>query len=164
MTVTTNIATSGVGVPTLTGTTTNDNATLGVVGEFITSNIPLGSAISLTTNLAANVTSISLTAGDWDIEGSVDFSLTGVTATQLVCGASLVSATLPTQAGGSGLGTDAWINLPLTLTGISSTIVSNFPSTRVSIAGTTTVFLIAQIGFSLGTVTGYGSIRARRVR
>ena len=164
MPVTTSLAVGGVGLPTITGTTTNDSAGVGVVGEFITSNIPVGSAVALTTAVVTNITSVSLTAGDWDIEGSVDFALTGVTATQLVCGASLTSATLPTQAGGAGLGTDAWVNLPLTLAGVTSTIVSNFPSTRVSINATTTVFLIAQIGFSLGTVTGYGSIRARRIR
>lgn len=164
MAVTTNLAVSGIGLPSLTGTSTNDNALSGIVGEFITSNIPVGSAVSLTNNIVTNVTSISLTAGDWDIEGSIDFALVGVTATQLVCGASLTSATLPTQSGGGGLGTDAWVNLPLTLAGVTSTIVSNFPSTRVSINATTTVFLIAQIGFSLGTVTGYGSIRARRIR
>lgn len=164
MTVTTNLATSGVGLPIILGTITNDTAAVGVVGEFITSNIPLGSAVALTNNIVSNITSINLTAGDWDIEGSVDFSLVTVTATQIICGASTTSATLPTQAGGSGLGTDAWINVLVTITGITSTSVNNFPSTRVSIATPTTIFLVAQVGFSLGTVSGYGSIRARRAR
>ena len=164
MTVTTNLATSGVGLPTIMGTTTNDNAAVGVVGEFITSTVPVGSAVALTTAIAANITSISLTAGDWDVEGDIDISFIGVTATQLVGGASTTSATLPTQPGGGGLGMDAWVNLPLTLTAITSTMASNFTSTRVSINATTTVFLIAQVAFSLGSVTGYGSIRARRIR
>jgi xanthine dehydrogenase iron-sulfur cluster and FAD-binding subunit A len=37
-------------------------------------------------------------------------------------------------------------------------------TTPASIASTTTVYLVAQCAFSLGTNVGYGTIRARRVR
>jgi predicted nucleic acid-binding protein len=60
-------------------TQTNDSAAAGKVGEFITSNIVVGSAVALTTGTAANVTSVSLTAGDWDVCGEVDLSTAATT-------------------------------------------------------------------------------------
>ena len=53
----------------LAGVTTNSNAAAGIVGEYISSSIASGSAVSLTTGVSANVTSISLTAGDWEVYG-----------------------------------------------------------------------------------------------
>ena len=40
-----------------------------IIGEVISSNVTTG--VALTTAVAANVTSISLTAGDWDVQGEV---------------------------------------------------------------------------------------------
>ena len=57
----------------LIGTTTNNNATAGDVGELLSSNIVLGSAVSLTSGVAANVTSISVPAGDYDAYAVVAF-------------------------------------------------------------------------------------------
>src|SRR4029077_4886616 len=51
----------------LLGTATNDNATAGNVGEYIESVIPAGAAIAITSATNTNLTSISLTAGDWDV-------------------------------------------------------------------------------------------------
>ncbi|HEY6019562.1 MAG TPA: hypothetical protein VIY48_06565, partial [Candidatus Paceibacterota bacterium] len=89
------------------GTSTNDNAIAGDVGELITSTVASASGVSLTSTTAANVTSISLTAGDWDVDGTVDFNLAASTSvTVLSASISLTTGTLGTQAGGSGLGTD----------------------------------------------------------
>src|SRR5712664_1249621 len=60
----------------LLGTITNDAATAGNIGEYITSVIN-SPGVTLSNNVASNVTSISLTAGDWDISGAVYFTLTG---------------------------------------------------------------------------------------
>ncbi len=56
------------------GTTTNDNAANGDVGEYVEASVTSGSGgISLTTGNAKTVTSISLTAGDWDVTSLISF-------------------------------------------------------------------------------------------
>lgn len=147
------------------GTPTNDNAITGDVGEYITSTVASGSAVSLTTATPANITSISLTAGDWDIDSVVDFLPAASTSiTQYNVAVSLTSATLSTQAGGSGLGTDP-ILIVNQAAAVPAAVVGIVPATvRLSIAATTTVYLVAQAAFTVSTLAGYGTIRARRVR
>ena len=146
------------------GTRTNDNAPAGVVGEFVTATVAVGGAVALTTATPANVTSISLTAGDWDLSSMIDMNLTGATVTDMRGGPSLTTVTLPTQPGGAGLGTDALIvdtSNFVTTTGVMGLPT---PPVRLSIAATTTVFLVAQATFAVGTIGAFGTIRARRVR
>jgi len=146
------------------GTTSNDNAVNGTVGEFQTSTVPLGSAVSLVTATAKNVVTLSLTAGDWDLRSQVDFSLSSATTSLFQAGASLTTNTLPGQAGGSGLGTDALHSLPLILTTSTTTTTLGSVPVRLSISATTTLYLVALATFSAGSVTAYGTISARRVR
>jgi len=153
-----------MGLSTSTGTTTNDNAAAGNIGQFITSTVAAGSAVALTTATGKDVTTISLTAGDWDVSGQVDFVLAGVTATLFQSGISLSTNTLPSQAGGSGMGTDALVGVPLLTTILSATYCQGIAPVRISLAATTTVYLVAQAAFSAGTNTAYGTLRARRVR
>jgi len=146
------------------GTATNDNAATGNVGQVITATVASGSAISLSNATGANITSISLTAGDWDVSGQVDFVMTGATSTLQQMGISLTTNTLPSQPGGSGLGTDPLRSSLLQTTTITGTMDLSAGPVRVSLSATTTVYLVAQVAFSAGTVTGYGTIRARRMR
>lgn len=148
-----------------TGTTTNDNAAAGRPGEFITATVPVGSAVALATGVAANVTSISLTAGDWDVSGVVDHNIAATTSvTQINSGVSLTSATLASQAGGAGLGTDPTSTLSYAAMVPGAGIVQGAPLVRISLAATTTVYLVAQDTFTLSTISAYGTLRARRVR
>jgi hypothetical protein len=142
----------------LVGTPTNDSARAGDVGEIISSTIAVGSGVSLTNNTAVNVTSISLTAGDWDVTGVVDVNLGATSTVSYLQGSvSTTSATLGPQDSGfsnpyaiaAGLGVDASEVLP---------------TSRLSLAVTTTVYLVAQCGFAISTAKAYGTIRARRVR
>lgn len=155
---------SVVGTGQLVGTATNNNAPTGSIGEFVTATVASGSAVVLSTNTGKSVTSISLGAGDWDVSGVINYILTGVTGTLFQSGVSLTDNTLPTQAGGSGLGTDGVVNVPLVTTTLSATFGSAISPVRVSIAATTTIYLVAQETFSLGSATAFGTIRARRVR
>jgi hypothetical protein len=139
------------------------NAGTDTTGQFITSTVASGSAVALTTATSANVTSISLTAGDWDISGQIDYALIAATSTLFQSGISLTSATLPSQAGGSGLGTDPLAQIPLTTTLLSATYGQGVGPVRLSIAATTTVFLVANQTFSAGSSSAYGTIRARRI-
>jgi hypothetical protein len=137
----------------IVGTTTNNNANTGSVGEYITAT---GSLISLTSGTPTNITSISLTAGDWEISGNNQFTPAGSTPlTTIAAGASTTSATFPGAP-----------NLSLTTTtfatGAAETLI--IPSQRMSIISTTTVYLVAQAAFTVSTCTATGIIRARRVR
>jgi hypothetical protein len=147
----------------LLGTGTNDNAAAGYVGEFVTATVATPGS-GLTTATPLNVTNISLTAGDWDIWTCIDYLYTAATVTDIRGGPSLTTITLPTQAGGSGLGTDGLAICPANFVTISDTQTLDSGPVRLSIAATTTVFLVAQATFSAGTVSAFGTIRARRVR
>lgn len=144
----------------LVGSATNDTATAGNIGEYISANVAIGSAAGLTTATPANVTSISLTAGDWDVEGNVGFiANTGTLATLLIATINNgTSATLPT-APNDGAYAQQQIALPAAATQIIPT--GRF---RVSLSGTTTIYLIAQATFTVSTLTAYGFIGARRAR
>lgn len=138
------------------GTTTNNNAAAGVIGEYVSSLVPIGSPQSLTTNTAANVTSITLTAGDWDVVFLASVTETTSTVTARTAGISATSATLPTD-GSEGYN------------GVQSVVTSETNSipvarTRMNLSGTTTIYAVEKVVFSAGTAGGFGSLNARRPR
>lgn len=143
----------------LPGEPSTGSATAGNVGEYISSNVAQGSAVPLTTNTGVNVTSISLTAGDWDVSGNVCYNPAGSTVSANFWAAiSLVSATLPAPPNAGGISV---IN-PSTSGG--STAYLQAGTLRVSVASTTTVYLIGQSSFSVSTSSAFGAIHARRMR
>jgi hypothetical protein len=123
----------------------------------------LGSAVSLTTATPANITSVSLTAGTYLVWGIVDFALTGITATEFRVGVSVTSATLASQAGGSGLGPDPTSIFPITPAITTDTINDIAGPTILTIASTTTLYLVAEATFSAGTCAGYGTLNAIQI-
>jgi hypothetical protein len=144
----------------IVGTTTNNSADAGSVGEFISSNIGVGSAVSLTSTVTANLTSISLTAGDWDVGGFGITSAGGGTITSnLSFQISNTSATFISS------GPTAPV---VAFTGNPSTAGATFGLTlstaRISLSSTTTIYLVANSTFSVSTLAVYGFIAARRVR
>lgn len=140
----------------IVGTTANNNASAGSVGEYTESLVAVGSPVSLTTSTAANITSISLGAGDWDISGNVNFSASTATVTGTAGGISSTSATLPTD------GTEVYSGVQVTL--LSETDSVTVPSRRFSLSTTTTIYLVGKSTFSAGSVGGFGSLSARRRR
>lgn len=149
----------GIASSEIAGTTTNNNAASGLLGEIVSSLVAVGSPQAMTTNTAMNVTSISLTAGDWDVEANVNFINTGSTLTgspNVQAGINTTSATIPVD--GSEVSTGL---LGVTLTNTDGVTI---PRKRVSIAVTTTVYLCAKAIFTIGTFTSYGQISGRRVR
>ncbi len=148
-----------ISTPNIIGTATNDNAAAGSVGEVISSTVLNAAAVALTSNVAANVTSISLTAGDWDVWGNVATKPAGGTTTAGAAGAiNTVSATFPTYPG-DGAVTD----LPYSA-GAGQSITFSVGKMRLSLAVTTTVYLVAQSTFAVSTSAAYGFIGARRAR
>lgn len=150
------VSAASTGGVAIKGTGTNDNAASGDDGEIVSSAVAVGSAVSLTTATAANVTSVSLTAGDWDVSGSINIAGASATYTGGVGGLSSTSATLPTDG--------SEVNSGVQLTIMSATDGITMSRKRFSLSATTTVYLVAKATFSAGTMTGYGAITARRVR
>lgn len=141
----------------LPATATNDNASAGKAGEYAESIILVGAAVSLTTGTNANITSLSLTAGDWDVDGAVFILPAAATATAFNASVSLTSATQETPPNqGSRL-----INRGTFPTGGSTG--GPVGTRRLSLNATTTVYLVLNADFG-GTCSGYGALRARRVR
>jgi len=157
--------TASSGVVVGRATQTNDSAAAGEIGELITATVAVGSPVSETTATPVNVTSISLTAGDWDVSAVVDRVLTGTTASIYGAGLGTTTNTVLGQAGGGGVGTDSYVTQSVTFgTTITGTYCTSIPPVRVSLASTTTIYLVAADTFSAGTVGLYGTLRARRVR
>jgi hypothetical protein len=140
----------------IVGTTTNNNANAGSVGEYVTNS---STGTSLTSNTAANATSVSLTAGDWEVSGVVTYVPAGSTTTSVEqVGISTTSATF----GAANTGSFVLLQIVPAAAGAGESIAS--PPQRVAIASTTTVFLVALAQFAVSTMTCNGFIRARRVR
>jgi len=156
-------ATSIVFNPTtsgIIGTTTNDSASAGKVGEVISSYITVSNQVSLTNGIASNITSISLTAGDWDVSGSIWIAAASGTTMSAILGG--ISQTSGNVSGSVGEGQSS-IELRLTFTA-STTQIIPVNSARILLSGTTTVYLVALALFGVSTCTAYGSIYARRMR
>lgn len=143
----------------IVGTPTNDSAAAGAVGEVLSCVLTSGSAVSLTTATTANVCTINtLSAGDWDCNGMVDYTPGATTSiTQLQQGLAVTSATLGGSDTFTGEATAAQIPTALT---ISLTI----PLVRQSIAVATQIWLVARASFTASTLSAYGSMRCRRQR
>lgn len=143
----------------IVGTTTNDAAGTGYVGEVISSIIPLVSAVSLTTVTEADLTTISLGAGDWDVWGNITFDYgAGTIMINSFAWVSLTSATIPDPS----LFNSTY--LPATAPGGGGTSGNIAPMQTFSLAGTTTVYLSGLANFSVSTLTMCGAIYARRRR
>lgn len=143
----------------IVGTTAGDNAQTGSVGEVISSSVPIGSAVGLTSGTAANITSISLTAGDWDVWGTIATNPAGTTTQSLTIASintvSGAQATLPNSG--------AMIVLPFAAGG-GSGIAASVGTRQINVTSTTTVYLVITSTFATSTNAAYGFLAARRRR
>jgi hypothetical protein len=115
------------------------------------------SGVSLTNNTAANCASISLTAGDWDVSGSISFAAGASTViTALEAGVNTTSSTFPATLGNFNANVQSYTT--------GTTNVISTPVVRESLASTTTVYLVGLSSFTTSTMSCSGFIRARRVR
>lgn len=143
----------------LVGTTAADNASAGRVGEVISSVITSGSPVSVTNATTTNLTSISLTAGDWDVVGNTFFTTAGgTTYTSTSSQISTVSQTFPADS--SYAGRNVWPGAAPQVSPSSCSV----PYHRLNINSTTTVYLVIFTDFLVGTMNVSGFISARRVR
>lgn len=141
------------------GVTDGSDATAGRIGEYLTASRSTGSATFCPSGTPVNVASIALTAGDWDVEGTVWFGGTSMNCNNAQAWVSTVSAAQPAQGSGGYFiqlfPGSAFLPMP-----------AQFPTgaLRVSTASPMTVWLGALTITASGTMTVAGTIRARRAR
>lgn len=147
----------------LAATATNDTPAAGKIGQTINANTG-GSAtgVALSNNVPKTITSIVLTAGDWDVRGQVGFNYT-----------ALPTGGMTVLAGGIGTTTNALADDGVTCYGLltnASAAAQNLlggcpcPPRRISLSATTTVYLVGQASITAGSCKAFGYIEARRIR
>ena len=127
----------------------------GYIGEQIRS---YASGVGLSNNNPANITSISLTAGVWDISAATDVVFGTSAGAYLISAISTTSGSVTT---GSVQGDSR-----VTITPAAATFAELWgaiPSYRVVLTATTTYYLTTQAGFAAGVTTATGRISATRV-
>ncbi|WPH66302.1 tail fiber protein [Klebsiella phage SAA231] len=135
----------------ITGVTTGAAPSAGIVGEVLSA--VTASAITLTSGSLANLVSLSLPAGEYELESAAQLINAG-NVTAFSFGVSTASATLPSN----------WYDVySITTTLASGTSSRQGMSRRIRLSATTTVYLVVQATFT-STCTALGYIRAMRVR
>lgn len=148
---------TGLTAGAVAGTTTNDNAAAGKVGEYV-EGFP--SAASMTGGVYMNAASISLTAGDWDVSAIAWFIPAASTSI------TNISAVISTVSATSQSNRSAVFNQAAAVPGGAQCV--SIPALRLLLNATTTIYLVQYSNFTASTMTtGYsynGGIFARRVR
>lgn len=142
------------------GESTTGSATAGNIGQYIESVIATGSSVSLVTGTAKNLTSISLTAGDWDVQCVFEFDGNAATTLAYLGG----SLSLTTDTSDFTSGRSVFVVYPAGTLAAITPIGFATGSLRFSLSGTTTVFGVAQASFAVNTMKVYGILKARRMR
>lgn len=139
---------------------TNSNASAGQLGEYMSSQVSSGSPVSLTSVTTANLTSLSLTAGDWDVYyNAIYFPASTTTLTRVFSGLTSTSATEP------GINDQSSVIQTTAITGDGANVFySTTGSTRITLASTTTYYCVVQATFAVSTCTAFGWMWARRRR
>lgn len=142
------------------GSGDNSNASAGFVGEYVESvyanvNLPASGSYG-------DATSISLTAGDWDV---VHVSAHGRN-TALMTQYSDTRIGISTNAGGTSAGLvfgSNFLEVSDGTTGLDN-VTMTVPSYRIRLSATTTVYAKFQASYTAGQPVASGRISARRVR
>ena len=139
-------------VTTSNGTT---DAAAGGLGEFIEA---VGLVVALTSNTNANLVSMSLPPGDWDVSGFASFIFGGTTnVTAFLLGVSTSSVAFQ----GSQL---TRLTMPAHVPGSGTRDGFPVQARRILIDLTTTIYLVGLCVFTVSTCSGAGYLRARRMR
>lgn len=144
----------------IVGTVTNNSAAAGYVGEYISSTVLQGSSVNIPgTGMTVDITSISLSAGDWDVWGNIWTDPGAGTTTSSISGwINTTSVAAPTAPGNGARVTHPYA------------VPASFDAglfvgmARFSLASTTTVYLSGTASFAVSTLDFFGFIGARRVR
>lgn len=129
---------------------------LAVGGNYLESRIAVGSAVALTNNVAANLTSLELTAGTWDISAiGVYLPAAATVVGNIILALNTTSATLPATY----QDTRVQNVYPAAFTPVAELMLTT-AIVRVTPGSTTTYYAVARAGFSTDTLSVYGVLRA----
>jgi hypothetical protein len=131
-------------------------APAGDVGEFISDSVT--SPVALTSGAAADIASVALSAGDWDVWASFGTVVTSASQTLIAAWINTMSATeLPPPNGG------AFLSRGISA-GETTDQFAPVGMMQLSVSVPTTVFLSANVSFTGTSIGGVGFIGARRRR
>lgn len=151
------LAVTNTGGTQIRGTTTNDSAVAGFLGEYVESIISTNTSYP-TSGTWGDMTSISLTAGDWDVSLTAYFNQNGATVSGQDIG---ISSTSGNSSSGLTLGTNQLPSFGPTATYDNSSTIANY---RVSISATTTYYAKLNGTYSVATPRYRCRLSARRIR
>jgi hypothetical protein len=137
----------------LVGDRSGTAPTSGYLGEQIRA---VSGTVAVSNNTPTTITSISLTAGIWDISSVGQAQFSG-NSTVFISG---ISPTNNSFTG--GVNNDSYSQVNYT-SGVFSVNFLSIPSYRVSLSSTTTYYLVSQVTFSTGSCNCIGRISATRV-
>jgi hypothetical protein len=137
------------------GVTDGSDALPGQIGEYVMANRTTN--LSVPNNGTVDIASITLTAGDWDVQGAVYFlASSSAGSDELRAWVNTVSVTQPTgDFGGLAI-------MSTTSAGLVNMLA--IPPIRASGTGTITVFLSCWTQYGTGSMNVQGVVRARRMR
>lgn len=140
-------------------TTRQTTPSAGTIGEQLVSFIPPASAVSMSTGSTTNITSLSLTAGVWDVTFNLVLGGGEITGTIIQMGISATSVTMPatTETGRSRLNFTGPFPSAATDQGFS------LPNYRLILTSTTTYYAVAAAAYTVGALVGGGILKAVRV-
>lgn len=133
----------------------NTAASAGNVGEYIKQNVASGSAVALATGVDKDITTVTLTAGDWQCHGNV-FINSGGTITLVQAWINTTVDTAPTRPNAGAFGQTGTISS-------TSQVGLSAGSIQYLLSGGQVVSLGTNATFS-STANAYGFIGCRRMR
>lgn len=128
----------------------------GYTGEVMSVSVGTGTQVALTSGTYTQIATLALTAGDWDVTGSIGISNSGATTTQ-VYGAVTTVAPPGNPGLNGGICVNDYRNWPTLTTMPCGTV-------RVNSASVTNVYLVMMASYTAGSCSGWGYMKARRVR
>ncbi len=152
-----NVATFASTGVSIKGTTTNDSAASGFVGEVVTSSASFTNFP--TSGQYGDLASISLTAGDWLVSVQISQIQNGATVSTVTAGVSSTSGN-----SGSGLTDGDTQNSCVPQNAASGAAFVGVMSKHVQLSGTTTYYLKYTSSYTIATPQAAGRITAVRIR
>jgi len=136
------------------GVTDGSEATAGEIGEYHAASLA-APGINLVSGVNRDLVSLSLTAGDWDVEGAAYFDCPSGQSSMIRSWVNTLSATEPP-------GTDGGLMFDQNTANGQNTAMS-IAQLRVLTASPVTVYLSVNATFN-AAMQGAGFVRARRMR
>lgn len=130
-------------------------APAGDVGEYVSNT---AGPVALTSGAPADITSLLLTAGDWDLWATFETVPSGASQTLISAWISSTSATDPGPLNGG-----AYLSVVITA-GEAGAQIYPVGMMQLSLAAGGQIFLSSSVSYSGGTLGGSGFIGARRRR